>query len=570
MLAAIWLLASFARWFRSKWFLMWIIYYLVGLRHDGRHHEGRLTRPERVGVRLGVLMVFLWIVVGMLYDPRATITGLGIFLLVLFAAVLALVARVAWMWRHYRKWLRPLHLAAHQVAEIPRGRSPVPWSVNPWLKIDRSRTRVVAALPAGWPADEKDKQRLVSTIVQKTGIPNPHPSWHLAGPKPTLMLEAVEPPPPKVLLSYEIRPKFTARDAIECTRSDEVVWGVGRRNEIVKTSLSEDSPHAGMSMGSGAGKSIAARAFLAQMLYKGCIGIILDYKKISHQWARGLPNVAIYRRPREIHDVLVWLANEGEHRNEYAELHSDDEGNVLGLVGPRIVVVCEELNAAMRALRMEWRQMRAVNRELPQRSPALDALDMTNMMGRQVLLNLLYMGQRLSVKAIGGDGDARESINVIAFGRFKESNWKMLAGDFPMPAKSLIPGRIQVVTDKVQECQGIFMTAKEAKALALAGTVAELPDNLPGARRVPGGTHPAIANPDQPLSQGQGPVVPALPGFVTLREASSDKGEAVVDLTLDALRKVAQRDPDFPRRRGFRGLAGEYDPSELSDWEMAR
>jgi len=298
--------------------------------------------------------------------------------------------------------------------------------------------------------------------------------------------------------------------------------------------------------------------------------MILDYKQISHQWARSLPNVVIYRQPDQIHDALVWLANEGKRRNETAEAHSDDEGNVHTIVGPRIIVVCEELNATMRALRMYWRQLRGVNRDLPQRSPALDALDITNMMGRQVLMNLLYMGQRLSVKAIGGDGDARESIGVIAFGRFKEANWKMLAGDFPMPAKNLTPGRIQVVTDKVQECQQVFMTAAQAKELAMAGTVSPLPHGMPGARAVPGGTHPAISGAEQAMSQGQGPVVPALPALVTLREASMDKGDAVVEMTLDALRKAAQRDPEFPSRRGFRGLAGEYAPADLAGWEVSR
>jgi len=573
-LAAVFLLAKAARWCRSKWFLMWLVYYFIGLTWNGKHHEGRLTRPELIACRLGTLAVFALVMLGMLYDVTATERFLMRLSLDAVALTLMFAGALAWQWRHYRRWLRPLHLAAHQLAEIPRGRSPAPWSVNPWLRIDRDRTHVTAALPAGWPADEKDKQRLVAIIVAKTGIPNPCPSWHLAGPKPMLELNSAEPPPAKV-------PLVNARPYIERARSDEIVWGLGRGGVPVVTSLSGDSPHAGLSMGSGAGKSIAARAFLAQMLYRGCIGMILDYKMISHQWARDLPNVMIYRRPREIHDALCWLGGdptrditgEAHRRNEVALAGADMDGNVHAVVGPRLIVVCEELNATMSMLRGHWRQQRNDDRSLPQRSPALDALDAVNLMGRQVLLNLLYMGQRLSVKAIGGDGDARESIGVIAFGRFKESNWKMLAGDFPIPAKNLTPGRIQVVTDKVQECQGVFMTAAQARELALAGEVSPLPHDMPGTRAVPGGTRPAISGAEQAFVPGNEPIVPALPELVTLKEAHRDE---IVSCSWEALKKASQpkrqlvSGTPFPKDRGHRGLAKLYDPQELAEWDAVR
>ena len=63
--------------------------------------------------------------------------------------------------------------------------------------------------------------------------------------------------------------------------------------------------------------------------------------------------------------------------------------------------------------------------------------------------------------------------------------------------------------------------------------------------------------------------LPALPGRVTLREASCDGGRGVVSLSLVALRKASQRD-GFPARRGHRGLAGEWDAVELAEWEATR
>jgi hypothetical protein len=569
-LAVGYLLAAFGRWVRSQWFLMRIIYWFLGLGHHGKHLNGRLTRPELVALRCGTMTVFLLIMLGLLADARATITALSVFALVLLAAVVALAARVAWMWRHYRKWLRPLHLAAHQLAEIPRGRSPAPWSASPWLQIERDRSRVVAALPAGWPADEKDKQRLVSIIVAKTGIENPDPRWHLAGPKPMLELTSAEPPPPRVTLATVASTGRTVLEEIQRAGADVVVWGLGKALAVVDTSMSGDSPHGGLSMASGAGKSVQARGYAAQMLYKGCLVIILDYKMISHQWAKGLPNVVIYRRPHEIHDALVWLDAEAQRRNEVALAGADLDGNVHAVVGDRIIVICEELNATMSKLRAYWRQERNEDKSLPQRSPALEALDAVNLMGRQVLINLLYMGQRLSVKAIGGDGDARESIGVVAFGRYSVSNWKMLAPDFPMPPQSRTPGRIQVVTDKVRECQGVFMTAAEARDLALAGCVAQPPAGMPGARAVPGGTHPAISGADQQVVLDAEPVVPALPELVTLSQAVR---EGIVSCSLEALRKASQpkRKAEavvaFPESRGHRGIAALYVAEDLAMWD---
>jgi hypothetical protein len=242
------------------------------------------------------------------------------------------------------------------------------------------------------------------------------------------------------------------------------------------------------------------------------------------------------------------------------------EGNVHAMVGSRLIVICEELNATMSVLRAYWRQLRNEDKSLQQRSPALDALDQANLMGRQVKVNLVYMGQRLSVKAVGGDGDARESIGVLAFGRYSASNWKMLAPDFPMPSSSRRPGRIQVVSDHVRETQAVYMTAVEARELAVAGKVTPCPAGMPGRRAVPGETYPQISTADLPFVSETRPHVLDGPALVTLSEAVELK---IVSRSLFALRKASQRDPGFPERQGMRGLAGEYDPVELSNYDAA-
>jgi hypothetical protein len=523
--------------------------YLTG-GEPGRQHRGR-RMARRCGIIAGATVTLA------LWFRYPHVMGR-----VVLAALVAGAAGGCWWawvtlrrWKHYRSWLRPVHWAAHEVAQIDPRRHP-----RTWLEIAPDRSKVVAKLPPGWPADDKDKQRLVAILTAKTGIPNPDQKWRLAGPNPRLELNAAKPCPVEVLLAAVL-------PYINRAKADELVWGIGRNGEIVISSLSGDSPHLGLSMGSGAGKSITAMAIAAQMLFHGAVVLILDYKMISHQWARYLPNVAIVRRPHEIHAALIWLGKEAERRNEEALKHSDDEGNVHGVVGPRLVVICEELNATMSTLRTYWRHLRDEDRSLPQRSPALDALDSVNLMGRQVLMNLVYMGQRLSVKAIGGDGDARESIGVIAFGRFKAANWKMLAPDFARPPNSQKPGRIQVVSDEVQECQALMLSAAQARELALAGTVTPCPRGMPGAAAVATETLVPISGPEQGDVSKTGTLVLAPPAAVSLSEAVAD---GIVTCSLHAVRKASQRDPEFPGGVDVRGLAKLYDATALALWDAGR
>jgi hypothetical protein len=54
---------------------------------------------------------------------------------------------------------------------------------------------------------------------------------------------------------------------------------------------------------------------------------------------------------------------------------------------------------------------------------------------------------------------------------------------------------------------------------------------------------------------------------VTLSEAVL---QGIVRRSLPAVRKASQRDEMFPARAGMRGLAAEYDPVALAEWDRAR
>ncbi len=520
-------------------------------------------RPRRVRAawRTSVTTAALVTLWGLAYHTAVTVAVLlGAVSAVVLGAVLA---AVRWYrgWSHRRQWVRPTHLVAAPVVGLPLATDPAEWMV-----ISRDRSRVVLMLPPAWKGEAAERVRLVDVVSARLAIDAPEVRWMLTGPKPRVELTQSTPPPARVSLA-------DAMPALDAAKDDELVWGTGRKLATVKTSLSGDSPHAGLSMGSGAGKSVTARSLLAQQLRRGAVGMVLDIKMISHQWAANLPNVVIYRRPAEIHEALLWLGAEVDRRNEVALAGADEDGNVNADVGPRIILVAEELNATMDRLRAYWRDTRT--KDDPKRSPAIGALDAASFTGRQVKVNIVYIGQRLSDKATGGGGDARENIGVIAFGRWRVSTWKMLAPDFPMPAKNLTPGRLQVVSDVVREAQGIFTTPAEAREFALSGTVSPLPYDMPGVKGAHGTSTP-VTDVTPALVPGPGlhvvtdaPASEAVPvTAVTLREAI-DAG-ALGDVTLAAARKAKHRDPSFPSSVDREGTAELYDLGDLVGWAAER
>lgn len=471
--------------------------------------------------------------------------------------------------RHHRRWVRPAYRAARDIAGWPDDEHP-----SKWLAVAPDRSLVTARLPLGWKGEASEQARLSQVLSTRLGIESPVIRWELAGHRPRLELTQAPPPPGRTVFA-------DARTAIDGAKPDELVWGRGKRGSWVTTSLSGDSPHVALSMGSGAGKSVTARLLLAQMLHRGAIGLVLDVKMISHQWAAGLPNVAIFRRPAEIHAALVWLGGEVERRNEVALAGAGIDGTVSADVGPRIVVVAEELNAMMAMLRAWWRENRAASD--PVRPPSLTALDVVGFTGRQVKANIIYIAQRLSDKATGGGGDARENIGVIAFGRWRASTWKMLAPDHPMPAKSLTPGRIQVVSDEVRECQAVLVSEAQAREYALSGRVSPLPAGMPGAAAAGAparaGARLEIAGTDRPVTQGTrsdlafetvsaSSAIAPVSTLVTLRDAV--KAGVLGRLGVAGARTARHRYPDFPVPAGRDGTADLYDLAALAAWASNR
>ncbi|MFD8396648.1 hypothetical protein ACFV2N_47755 [Streptomyces sp. NPDC059680] len=89
------------------------------------------------------------------------------------------------------------------------------------------------------------------------------------------------------------------------------------------------------------------------MIHNGSLAFVLDYKRISHPWARGMPGVTYCA---DIHDALVQLGMEGRRRRRVADqLGIDADPDAID---PRLLILLEEVNATMRQLARYWEKIR--------------------------------------------------------------------------------------------------------------------------------------------------------------------------------------------------------------------
>lgn len=147
------------------------------------------------------------------------------------------------------------------------------------------------------------------------------------------------------ILTYE-----DARSRLWNSPNSEFLFGVEGKGESVNVDLSSDTPHVLVAAGSGAGKSVIARSIATQALVKGGTVVFLDYKRISHRWAKNLPQVHYAPDVVSIARGLVSLAAEVHRRMEIID-NSPLSIEAALADEVRIVVIAEEMNQMMEALK---------------------------------------------------------------------------------------------------------------------------------------------------------------------------------------------------------------------------
>ncbi|GAA0271456.1 hypothetical protein GCM10010302_06300 [Streptomyces polychromogenes] len=177
-------------------------------------------------------------------------------------------------------------------------------------------------------------------------------------------------------------------------------------------------------------------------------------------------NVTYCRDIADIHEALIALGEEGRRRIHAAEKLGDDADP--SSVGPRLVILLEEINATMKQLTRYWDSIKEKGE--PKVSPAIDALAEILFMGRAVRLNVLLVAQSATARALGGP-EMRENLATRILARYTQNAWRMLVPEVhPAPKSTRHIGRAQVVLGGVAHgTQVMFMTDGEARAWAMAG-----------------------------------------------------------------------------------------------------
>jgi hypothetical protein len=299
-------------------------------------------------------------------------------------------------------------------------------------------------------------------------------------------------------------------------------------------------------------------------MHHGASLVILDLKRRSHRWAKGLEGVSYCRDVAEIHQALCELAAEAMERNVLADSYSDDEEPPW----QRRVVVMEELNSTMEELAAYWRD------ELGERgpSPAVRAYRQILFMGRAVQVHLLTAAQLFTAQSTGGPA-ARAQYGTIVMSRFNQRAWKMLLPEItPVPKAGRHPGRAWVALGgEADETQIVFMTERECREWAASGkSSAVAVSRSRGDRGSQGEPTATVAvRPNLTVVHDE-PADDTDEGLVSLWQASIDKGDAWVPLRYDALRKAAERPGEFPEPARLQGRKRLYTPESLQRWAANR
>ncbi|MFG2630018.1 helicase HerA domain-containing protein [Streptomyces sp. NPDC048473] len=488
-----------------------------------------------------------------------------------------------------REWVQPLHDAIHRPLGLAEQTDP-----RRYLHVPKNFSDDDAEIRIDLPRHLGFSRDIVADLItQKLALDGVTFSWHPEGRKPHVLVKKTRKPPAKALFKD---PK--TRELVAKAKESAPIIGFGAGGQIVSVDLDAESPHILVNASTGGGKSVTLRCIACQMLHHGSLVIVLDTKRISHPWAHGIDGVTYCRDIADIHDQLITLGLEGRRRTRVAdELGIDADPKDIG---PRLLILLEEVNATMKMLARYWEKIREPGD--PKVSPAIDALNEILYMGRQLRMHVLLVAQSATARALGGP-EVREQFSTRILAKYSVNAWRMLAPEVhPAPKSTKHRGRAQVVSGgSARETQVLFFTEPEAREWATTGkTAAAASGSVPVQLHKP----PANSLADTPpTSTGElpptselptdgartadlAPAPAAAPGELAA-DATETPPEAVVDddqavglreaaqhhlpdITLAALRFARANDPTFPSPAGKRGAELLYRVGDLKKWARNR
>ncbi|MFE9403999.1 pRL2-11 [Streptomyces sp. NPDC006530] len=493
-----------------------------------------------------------------------------------------------------REWVVPLHEALVRPLGLAEQTDP-----RRYLHIPKNFTDDDAEIRIGLPRSLGFSREVVADLItQKLALEGVTFSWHPEGRTPYVRVKKTRKPPAKALFKDPKTQELVAK-----AKESAPIIGFGAGGQIVSVDLDAESPHILVNASTGGGKSVTLRCIACQMLHHGSLVFVLDTKRISHPWAHGIDGVTYCRDIADIHDQLIALGVEDRRRTRVAdELGIDADPKDIG---PRLLILLEEVNATMKMLARYWEKTRESGD--PKVSPAVDALNEILYMGRQLRMHVLLVSQSATARALGGP-EAREQFSTRILAKYSVNAWRMLAPEVhPAPKSTKHRGRAQVVSGgTARETQILFFTEAEAREWATTGKTAAAPggsvpvqlhkppanslaDTPPtstgelslasepptdGARTADArnsatapGELAANATTTPPATPAPAPAVVDDDQAVGLREAAEHH---LPDITLAALRFARANDQTFPSPAGKRGAELLYRVGDLRKWARNR
>lgn len=267
-----------------------------------------------------------------------------------------------------------------------------------------------------------------------------------------------------------VLPLNEATDWIENVGPAGVVLGVDSLGEPITVDLDDESPHILVSAPTGRGKSAIARSVACQRLARGDVVVVLDIKRHSHRWAQQLaPNVVYAKSVQEIGGTLVNLGKELHRRNHIVDETPFDQPITDAPVGPRIIVIFEEMNATMKSLTALGKQ-----RLSDGDYTANQGLEDVSFMGRAVRMHLVSFAQLATYRASGGSEVVENYGTRILVGHSPQA-WQYLARDCgkPLTAPSEHGRGIVCQGGKARETQLLWVPEQSAVPFVTAAVPAQ-------------------------------------------------------------------------------------------------
>jgi hypothetical protein len=323
---------------------------------------------------------------------------------------------------------------------------PMDYQTNP-------NTRIVLALPSTFGTDARVQTELGRLVQNKLGVELDGHWSHVGQP---YVEWTHRPQPPEAVTAADIMAQ------IEAAEDGEGVLGLGSRGESIAISLDSETPHVGMSIDTGGGKSSILRGLLAQYRRKGAELIICDPGGGSLPEFEGVPGVTIVTHVADIWNMIDRVQEEMERR--YEERMANPAAKFR-----RLILTLEEGNDLYLQSVMYWEEIKQKgDKAVP---PIYAKLAQLMVKARKVRIHVFVPYQYMEAKYVGGATYGpliRSQFGMKILARYSVNVWKFLVGTTPVPRASRHPGRgVVVIGMDIRQCQFAWWTPEEARQFAL-------------------------------------------------------------------------------------------------------